>query len=498
MRVALAAFLAVTSCSSLAAHAQDTSKAQAQKPPASGRRAPAAAAEEFARETAPVIALIHATVFDGTGAPAAHDQTIVIDHGRIAAIGGQAAIPQGARVLDLTGKTVLPGLVAMHEHLFYPAAGAESGRSNLYAELADSAPRLYLAAGITTARTAGSVEPFTDIALKQQIDAGKRPGPSFDVTGPYLEGAPSIGLQLHELTDAADAAALVNYWSDRGATSFKAYMHITPAELKAAIDAAHAHGAKITGHLCSVGFREAAALGIDNLEHGLIVDTEFFPAKQPGICPGQAGPMAEMAKSLDVQGPAVQAMIKDLVQHHVAVTSTLAIFESFAPNQPPLEGLKPVFKELAPLAWSDYVTVRGLVAEDAPSSNWPVLLKKEMEFERSFVAAGGLLMAGCDPTGFGGILPGYGDEREMELLVAAGFSQAQAVQIFTANAAQYLGRQATIGTLAPGKQADLVVLDGDFEHDASAIRSPELVFKQGIGYDSARLRASVAGAVGLR
>jgi imidazolonepropionase-like amidohydrolase len=472
--------------------------APAAKPPASSHPAAPEGAAAFERETAPVIALTHATLFDGTGTEPKHDQTVVIEDGRIAAVGASAAIPPGARVIDLTGKTLLPGLIGMHEHLFYPAAGADPSRNNLYAELADSAPRLYLGVGITTARTAGSIEPFTDIALKQAIDSGKDAGPTLDVTGPYLEGKPSIGLQLHELTGPDDARALVNYWGDRGATSFKAYMHITPDELKAAIDAAHARGAKITGHLCSIGFREAAALGIDNLEHGLVVDTEFFPGKQEGVCPGQAPAMAELAKSVDVQGPEVQAMIHDLVAHHVAVTSTLAIFESFVPDEPALEDMHPVQKALSLASWDDYATRRGMVSEHAKGSDWPVLLKKEMEFERSFLAAGGLLMAGCDPTGYGGVLAGYGDQREMELLVAAGFTPAQAVQIYSSNAARFLGKEAVIGTIAVGKQADLLVLDGDFESDAKAITRPELVFKQGLGFDAMKLQQSVSGVVGLR
>ena len=241
-------------------------------------------------------------------------------------------------MLDLTGKTVMPGLVGMHEHLFYPTPGdGTPGYQQMYSQMADSAPRLYLAGGVTTARTTGSVEPYTDLALKKAIDAGETPGPKLLVTGPYLDGTPSLGPQLHSLEGPEDAARTVNYWADEGVTNYKAYMHISPEELKAAIDAAHKRGLKVTGHLCSVGFTKAADLGIDDLEHGLVVDTEFAPARKEGECPSQRGPMQAMAKSLDVDGAGVQAMIQTLVKHHVAVTSTLAIFETFTPNRPPLE-----------------------------------------------------------------------------------------------------------------------------------------------------------------
>jgi imidazolonepropionase-like amidohydrolase len=400
--------------------------------------------------------------------------------------------------LDLTGKTVIPGLVGMHEHLFYPTPGGGPGRQNMYGEMADSAPRLYLAGGVTTARTTGSVEPYTDLALKAAIDAGETPGPKLLITGPYLEGTPSLGPQLHSLTGPEDAGRTVDYWAEEGVTNYKAYMHITVEELKTAIDHAHARGLKITGHLCSVGFTKAAELGIDDLEHGLVVDTEFAPEKKEGVCPGQLGSMIAMAKNLDVDGPQVQAMIRTLVEHHVAVTSTLAIFESFAPNRPPLEQELEPKNAMATEAWSDFATTRAEIAEHGDSSNWPGLLKKEMQFERSFVKAGGLLLAGCDPTGYGGILPGFGDQRGMELLVEAGFTPVEAIHIATENGATYLGEQEHVGSVAEGRAADLVVIDGNPAWKIEDVEKVETVFKDGVGYDPAKLRASVAGMVGIR
>src|SRR5262249_52266691 len=153
--------------------------------------------------------------------------------------------PAGARVVDLTGHTVIPGLVGMHEHLFYPGGGGVP----LYPEMAYTFPRLYLAAGVTTARTAGSMEPYTDLNVKNLIDTGRMPGPRLFVTGPYLEGKGAFAPQLHELTGPEDATRLVDYWAELGATSFKAYMNITRAELAAAVAAAHKRGIKVTGHL---------------------------------------------------------------------------------------------------------------------------------------------------------------------------------------------------------------------------------------------------------
>ena len=448
---------------------------------------------EFVKVSAPMIALTHARVIDGTGAPARTNQTIIISGGKIQSIGDSASIsvPAGAQVLDLTNKTVIPGLVGMHEHMFYPAGGRTAVA--MYNEMGFSFPRLYLANGVTSIRTTGSIEPYTDLELKKLIDSGKLAGPKIHVTGPYLEGAGSFTPQMHGLTGADDARKTVDYWADEGVTSFKAYMHITRAELAAAIQEAHKRGIKVTGHLCSVGFKEAAALGIDDLEHGLMVDTEFDPGKTPDVCPSQQLTAKTLA-GIDVESAPVQSTIRDLVAHHVAVTSTIVIFETLAPNQPPLEPR--VIDAMLPQAAIDYLATRSIISENA-NSPWLVLLKKEMQFERDFVKAGGVLLAGEDPTGYGGDLAGFGDQREMELLVNAGFTPAEAIHIYSENGARFLGEDNRIGTLAAGKQADIVVIDGDPSTKISDIEKTELVFKDGVGYDSAKLIESVRGSVGL-
>lgn len=450
--------------------------------------------------SAPVVALTHVEIIDGTGAAPVADQTIMLDHGKIASVGpsGSAQIPSGAKVLDLTGHTVYPGLVGMHEHLFYTEPGSKMLHAPFFGEMMQTAPLLYLAAGVTTGRTTGSMEPYTDLNIKRAIDTGKMPGPDLDITGPYLEGPGSFAIQMHALSGAADATNTVNYWVGEGVTSFKAYMNITPQELKAAIDAAHAHGLKITGHLCSIGFTEAADMGIDNLEHGILVDTEFYSGKKHGVCPPGRQASEEMAKKLDMNSAPVMAMIHDLVNRHVAITSTLSVFEAIAPNRPPMTFLMREQESMMPQAWASVLAIRAQLAEHANKSTIPVQMKKEMQFEREFVAAGGLLMAGCDPTAYGATLPGFGDQRNLELLVEGGFTPEQAIQIYTENGAKYLGREDRIGTIAPGKQADLVVVTGDPAKDISAVERVDIVFKKGVGYDPQKLIDSTRGMVGIR
>ena len=453
----------------------------------------------YVSEDAPVLVLNHVRVIDGTGAAPLEDQRIDIEAGKITRVQSaklRNAFPATAKVIDLTGKTVIPGLVGMHEHLFYPTPGRGSDGVALYGEMADSAPRLYLASGVTTARTAGSLEPYTDLSLKKLIDAGQQPGPKLRITGPYIGDYVGAIPQLHTLDGPEDAARTVDYWAAEGATSFKAYMSIKSAELKAAIEHAHAHGLKITGHLCAVGFREAAALGIDNLEHGIAVDTEFYPDRKPDVCSAQEAE-AHFAKSVDIESAPVQEMIRDLVAHHVAITSTLAVFEASVPNRPPLAKQARAAKALSPAAWADYLQRRGRIAEKNDPQD-AAELRKEMQFERAFVKAGGVLLAGCDPTGVGGVLAGFGDQRGIELLVEAGFTPVEAIHIATQNGATFLGEEGSIGSVAAGKAADLVVLAANPARNIDDIETVETVFKDGVGYDAAKLIQSVQGEMGLR
>ncbi|MGO9440770.1 MAG: amidohydrolase family protein, partial [Terriglobales bacterium] len=262
-------------------------------------------------------------------------------------------------------------------------------------------------------------------------------------------------------------------------------------------------GIKVTGHLCSVSFREAAALGIDDLEHGLLVDTDFVPDKKPDACP-PTGPMLMQLAQIDIKGPEMQQTIRELVAHHVAVTSTLPVFEMFVPDRPSLQ--QRMLDALSPDARAAFLANKVRVGDPAflrqrygtETSPWPVLLKKEMQFERAFVEAGGLLLAGEDPTGIGGVIAGYGDQREVELLVEAGFTPVEAIHIASFNGAQFMGEADRIGSIAAGKQADLVVIHGDPSANITDIEKVETVFKDGIGYDSAKLINSVRGLVGLR
>lgn len=433
-----------------------------------------------------VVALTHVRVIDGTGAPPMDDQTVVIRDGNFAALGpsGSVAVPAGAQVLDLTGKSVIPGLVMMHEHLFYPTG------PGVYGNDYTSFTRLYLAGGVTSMRTTGNVGGYGDLRVAAAIKAGEMPGPWIDATAPYVQG-PSGFSQMYALKDSADARRYVNFWADAGATSFKAYMNITRPELAAAIDAAHKRGLKVTGHLCSVTYREAADLGIDDLEHGFFVATDFVKDKQPDLCPGQAQGMQALA-TVDTGSAAFKALVRHLIARHVAVTSTLTVFETFTPGQP----LPPGIDVLDPLLLEQFLRNYDRT-QRTPNSIYKKLFAEDRAMEVAFVRAGGLLLAGTDPTGGGGVIPGYSDQRQAELLVGSGFTPLEAIKICTLNGATFMGRADRVGSIATGKQADLVVIDGNPAANIDDIARVQLVFRQGVGYDPRKLIASVKGSVGL-
>ena len=452
--------------------------------------------QQYIRVNAKMVVLKNVRIIDGTGAAPLEDQTITIIGDRIGSItpAASAAIPAGAEVLDLKGYTVMPGLVGMHNHLFFP----EGGSPPIYSDMAISFPRLYLALGVTTIRTTGSVTPYTDLEVKRRIDAGTMIGPKMHVTAPYLEGKGAFTPVMRELTGVEDARRMVNYWADAGATSFKAYMNISRDQLRAVVEEAHKRKLKVTGHLCSVTYKEAADIGIDNLEHGLMASTDFVAAKEPDKCP-QGGNASLL--NLDINSAAAQETIKKLVDKKVAITSTLPVFEASAPiTQSGIGAASALLNSrmlntMSADARVRYLSNRARIPANAPTAQ---LVRKSMDFERAFVRAGGLLIAGLDPTGNGGVVAGFGDHREVELLVEAGFTPVEAIKIATLNGAIFLGEDSRIGSVASGKIADLMVVKGNPAANIADIENVEIVFKNGIGWDTEKLIQSVQGLVGTR
>lgn len=440
----------------------------------------------FVSVDAPLVALTHVRVIDGTGATPRDDQTIVIHGTRITTVGPSAGtpVPAGAHTIDLTGHTVIPGLVSLHEHTYF-------GGVRRITQMSTSAPLLYLAFGVTTAMSAGSILPYQERAMQRAVELGRTPGPRFLITGPYLDGADSRSTNARALTSPDEARRVIDYWADEGATWVKVQGTISRETLRSVIREAHARGVKVTGHLCSVTFAEAAELGIDALQHGFITASDYVPGKRPDVCPPEN---MRIQTDVDVGSVEVQASIRALAKRGTAVVSTLAVYETFSPERFHLDtaAMAMLDPEVRREVEANYANIGegGLIVTDG-------LLKKMMRWERDYVAAGGLLGAGSDPWGTG-LLPGFGNIRNFEMLREAGFSPAEAIQILTFNGARILGMEQEIGAVTAGRQADLVVVRGNPVTEAKDLYNVTTVFRAGVGYDSARLRDAARGLVGVR
>ena len=442
---------------------------------------------EFITVDAPAVLLTNVTVVDGTGRQPMPSQAVLIEDGRIAEIGTARDVraPEGAEVLDLEGHTLIPGIVGLHNHTFYLSA-------HRIAQGTVSAPRLYLAGGVTTIRTTGSYQPYAEINLKRAIEIGEEAGPRMHLTGPYITGPALPSNWMTEVATAEEARRVVAYWAEEGATWMKLYTNINREAAHAAIKEAHRRGLKVTGHLCSLSFTEAVELGIDNIEHGFWTSTDWYREKEPNRCDWG---FLDLLADVDLDSPEVAATIRTMVENGVPMTSTLAIRELHRGSL--LDG---VIDLLAPeVAAAERALEEANAAHIAahPDYLWIPIWDKTLRFERMFHEAGGVLAAGVDPH-TGGVLPGFGDQRNYELLLEAGFNPLEAIRIMTLNGAIVLGEDDLYGSIEEGKLADIVVIEGNPILRPEEIRNVRIVFRDGVGYDPEALIASVRGQVGIR
>jgi len=454
----------------------------AQRPPLSDN------VRKYVSSDTNLVAITGVTLIDGRGTPAVKGQTVVIRDGRIAEVGatGKVKAPAGAVVVDGTGMTLIPGIVGMHDHMFYTAAGGVG------VTMSFTGPKLYLASGVTSVRTTGTRSPYADINLRAVIDSGLVPGPRIHVTTPYLTG-PEGGGSMSIAASPEQARRFVAYWAAEGATWVKFYTDISRAAMKAAIDEAHKQGIKATGHLCSVTFQEAIDLGIDDFAHGVLTASDFIAGKEADKCPPNVYKQLDSLVSGD--SPLATSLIKSMISHKVSMTTTMAIYEALAPGRPVQDERS--LELMTPVVRAAYVKNRAFIDTMPGYMFTKDGFARALAFDKAFYAAGGVMASGVDPTGNGGALPGFGDQRGYELLRESGLTAEQAVQVTTYNGARVLGVEGKLGSVEKGKIADLVLLKGDLVSDPSVIRNVVTVYKDGVAYDPAKLIDAVRGRVGI-
>lgn len=439
-----------------------------------------------------MVVIKNVTVIDGTGNAVRYNQDIIVQNKRITSVGntGEVNIPENVRIIDGTGKTVIPGLIMMHEHLFHakPVLGMYKA-----VHMTNTFPQLYLAGGVTTMRTAGSLEASSDLNLKNLIAQGKRLGPDIDVSTPHIEREGRVGdyiAQLQSLYGGENIENWLNYWFDKGITSVKVYNNFTKDDLREIIRVSHANNIKVTGHICSITYQEAAEMGIDNLEHSFMAATDFVPNKPENEC--VYGTQA--LDNLDENDPKLLDLMRLLIERNVTLTYTPNVFEPFTDREVIPGGGEVA---LAPYFLEQMQNIYNQSINTERDSLDLISFKKEMKRVMKYHSMGGNIVVGTDPTGSGKTIAGYSNQRLIELLIETGFSIEEAIKLATLNGAAYLGIENETGTIEAGKEADLILIEGDLSKDVSNIRKMEIVFKDGIGFDSKRIFESVKGRVGL-
>ncbi|WP_298761704.1 amidohydrolase family protein [uncultured Psychroserpens sp.] len=434
-------------------------------------------------------AITNVTVIDGTGNATKTNQTIIVNNNKIEAIGNSNDIKLfgGIKTIDGSNKTIIPGLIMLHEHMFYTKP-FENWFS--VGQMTFTFPRLYLAGGVTTMRTGGSIQPQTDLNVMKWINEGKMTGPNMFVTGPFIEREGPKVPELGFINNAEEVAFLVNYWADKGVTSFKVYNNITKEDLEICVTEAHKRGLKVTGHLCSLTYAEASEIGIDNLEHGFMASSDFSTDKVEDLCDPYSA--RQGLASQDVNGKAINELIDLLIKNKTVITTTPNVFEPYTDREiVPGGGLDALIPQIQERLKANYERSQG---RDANSI---ALFNKNLTWVKRFYDKGGFLVAGTDPTGAGRTVAGYANQRTVEILVEADFTVEEAIKICTLNGAIFLDINKDTGTIEKGKTADFILINGNLNDNIKNIRNMEIVFKNGVGFDSKKLFESVKGQVGL-
>lgn len=427
------------------------------------------------------VALVGATLIDGSGGPALPNAAVVVRGGRIESIGLRAdfQLPRGTREVDVSGQWIIPGLIDAHVHM----APARSW-----------APARFLAWGVTTVREAhGGVASVS--MLKRQFPAGPPQGPRVYPAGAMLDGLPATYLDAIAVNNVNDARKGVDRLVSAGADFIKVYTRIDPQLLRAIVDEAHAFNLGVTGHLGMTDAVTAAKVGITSIEHLTGVPeaaspkpSSLFAAHYRGFFPGWTASERSWA---GLDPGALERVANRLAESKVTLVPTLVLHETLSRLDEPGISRDPALQDVPEAEQRDW-DVRGLIARAGWTEDDFVAFRKSRAhqdlFVRLFAAAGGRLAVGTDAA-HQMLVPGYSDHREMELLVRAGLTPREVLRAATRNAAVLIGVD-SLGLLAPGKAADLLILSKDPLEDIRNTRAITAVMARGYLLDADSIRAT--------
>jgi hypothetical protein len=401
-------------------------------------------------------------VFDAASRNTLPGMTVVVEGEHIAAVGktGEVAIPGGATVIEGAGKTLLPGLWDMHVHL-----GEDDGL-------------MHLAAGVTTVRDLAN-DLDTVLGYQRDQQAGDLLAPRIILAG-FMDGPGPYAGPTRVLVDSeAEARAAIDRYASVGIKQIKIYSSIRPELVPAIIAHAHSRGMRVSGHIPAfMRASQAVATGIDEIQHINFLVLEFLFDQVPDTrTPVRFTAVAERAAELDLDGPEVQALIALLVKHDVVVDPTLSIFEGLLLDRP--GQVAPGFAAVAarmPVQVQREFLRGGLAVTAATAPRHEASFQTLLRFVALLHRAGVRIVAGTDA------LAGFALHRELENYVRAGIPAPEVLYIATLRAAQVMGRADELGLIAPGKLADLVLVDGDPAADIHDIRNVVLTVVGGRVY----------------
>jgi imidazolonepropionase-like amidohydrolase len=425
-------------------------------------------------------AITGATLVDVRGGASQPNSTLLIDGGRIVSVGARD-VPESAQIIDASGTWLLPGLIDMHAHT--------TGNP-----LKWKIHHLYLAYGVTTVRDTGGNLTLLRL-LRERIEQGSHVGPRLFFAGPLLDGATPVWPPMSIMVDTPERArGAVEFLAGQDVDFIKVYNWVPEASLNVILETAHRHGLRVTGHVPRmITMTRAIELGMDCLEHIRITGRELLPADEAERL--DSLPVARRETLLwerfELESEAMQRLIRRVADSRVFFDPTLLVdtalsldgyaidTENPANADVPSDVRKAFMGEERPPIF-DVSEVRPEVAREG--------FRKRQRLVGMLHAAGARLLAGTDCFGLGKQLPGLGLQNELALLVEAGLTPLAALQAATLTAAEALGQSDALGTLEPGKLADILVLEADPLADIQNARQIRTIIKDGHVHDSVTLR----------